>query len=55
MPVDLLAWVDQSDSRSSRKKEYNEKYKAKKKLKGDDDLGGLSLLRDDSKGPKLEF
>lgn len=28
-----LAWIEQSDSRSSKKKEYNLKYKNKKKVK----------------------
>ena len=29
--------MDQSDSRSTKKKEYNQKYKSKKKVKGEDD------------------
>ena len=40
----FVAWLDPSDSRSSKKKEYNLKYKSKKKTsKGDGDsikLGG---------------
>lgn len=31
-----LAWLDPSDSRSSKKKEYNLKYKSKKKVKTDE-------------------
>jgi hypothetical protein len=33
---DYPPWLDQSDSRSSKKKEYNMKYKSKKKLKIDE-------------------
>ena len=43
----FVAWLDPSDSRSSKKKEYNLKYKSKKKTsKGDGDsikLGGDQL------------
>ena len=36
-----IAWIDQTDSRSSKKKEYNQKYKINKKLKAED-KGGRS-------------
>jgi hypothetical protein len=39
----ILAWVDQNDSRSAKKKEYNQKYKSKKKVKGEDDGLGIDI------------
>jgi len=32
-------WIDQTDSRSSKKKEYNQKYKVNKKMKAEDKSG----------------
>lgn len=38
-----LAWMEQNDSRSSKKKEYNQKYKNKKRVKIDDNKSIIKI------------